>query len=79
VDHFLFTDATGAEYRLARQNGNVWASDESIYVWYDYSTSMLHFKDGSYWYMGCISSGAEQDAGAMYPTLKEDANGYRLS
>ena len=78
IDHFVFTDATGAQYRLDQQNGNVWSSKQSIYLWYDYSTSLLHFKDGSYWYMGCISSGEEQDAGAMYPTLMEDSNGNQI-
>ena len=79
LDHFVFTDATGAQYRLDQQNGNVWSSKQSIYVWYDYSTSLLHFKDGSFWYMGCISSGEEQDAGTLYPTLMEDTNGNQVT
>ena len=79
LDHFVFTDATGAEYRLDQQSGNVWSSKQGIYVWYDYSTSRLHFKDGSFWYMGCISSGTEQDAGAMYPTLMQDSNGNQIT
>ena len=57
----------------------MWSSKQGIYVWYDYSTSRLHFKDGSFWYMGCISSGTEQDAGAMYPTLMQDSNGNQIT
>src|SRR5581483_1675262 len=48
-------------------------------VWYDYSTNQLHFKDGSYWVMGCTSAGTEQDAGTMYPTLMEDTNGNYIT
>ena len=79
LDHFVFTDATGAQYRLDHQNNGVWSSAESIYVWYDYSASILHFKDGSFWYMGCISGGQEEDAGTMYPTTMEDTNGNQIT
>ena len=81
LHHFIFTDATGAEYRLDQQDPvhtSVWSSKQSLYVWYDYATNLLHFKDGSYWYMGSTSAGVEQDAGTMYPTLMEDTNGNQV-
>jgi hypothetical protein len=27
---------------------------------------LLHFKDGTFWTMGCTSGGTEADAGTMY-------------
>src|SRR5271154_1090219 len=68
IDHYLFIDATGAEYRLNVNNSGVWSSQESIYVYYDSNAAILHFRDGSFWSMGCISAGNEQDAGTLYPT-----------
>ncbi len=78
VDHYLYTDSTGAEYRLTQNTGGVWSSSESIYVWYDSNANILHFRDGSFWIMGCTSSGSEPDAGTMYPTTMEDSNGNQI-
>jgi RHS repeat-associated protein len=72
---YVFTDSTGAQYELNINNGGVWSSYQSIYVSFDSNTDLLHFNDGSYWYMGCISAGTEWDAGTMYPTGMEDSNG----
>jgi hypothetical protein len=80
VDHYTFTGATGAEYRLSVNNGsNVWSSTESIYLQYDATAGILHFPDGTFWTMGCESAGSEQDAGTYYPTVMEDTNGNQLS
>jgi RHS repeat-associated protein len=78
IDHFLYTDSTGAEYRLDQNSGNIWGSKESIYVWFDANTNILHFRDGSFWLMGCVSETTEADAGVMYPTVMEDTNGNQI-
>jgi RHS repeat-associated protein len=95
IDHYLYIDSTGAEYRLYPIPGgpsNVWTSQlypssngpsgvangEGIYVYYDSNTGLLHFRDGSFWVMGCTSSGDEQDAGTLYPTVIEDRNGNQV-
>src|SRR5205814_2130045 len=74
LDHLVFTDSTGAEYRLDQNNNGVWSSKESIYVWYDLPTATLHFRDGSFWRFGCWSGGTEEDTGTAYPTLIQDSN-----
>ena len=79
LDHYLFIDATGAQYRLNVNNGGVWSSQEGIYVYYDSNAGLLHFRDGSFWTMGSLSAGTEQDAGTMYPTLIEDSNGNQIT
>ena len=78
LDHYTFVDATGAEYRLDQYNSGVWSSTESLYVWYDSNTNILHFRDGSYWIMGCTSGGTEPDTGTMYPTTIENSNGNQI-
>jgi len=75
--YFIYTDSTGAEYRLDQNSGNIWSSKESIYVWFDANTNILHFRDGSYWVFGCISAEAA-DSGVMYPTLMEDTSGNQV-
>ena len=81
IDHYLFIDSTGAEYRLDQNNSGLWTSLQSIYVTYDSTVTpgILHFNDGSFWTMGATSAGTEQDAGTMYPTVMEDSNGNQLS
>jgi YD repeat-containing protein len=78
VDHWGFTDSTGAEYRLTNDSSGVWTSTESIYLSYDSNAGILHFPDGSFWVMGAVSGGAEQDAGTYYPTVMEDTNGNQV-
>ena len=75
---YLYTDSSGAEYRLDQNNGNVWSSKESIYVYFDANTDILHFRDGSWWTFGCISAGTEADSGVMHPTQMEDTNGNQI-
>lgn len=76
VDHYLFVDATGAEYRLYDPgNSGQWTSNQSSRVTYDSKANKLYFYDGSFWYMGCISGGTEADIGTLYPTQMEDSNG----
>ena len=78
IDHYQFIDSTGAEYRLNQNNSGVWSSSESLYVWYDSNANILHFRDGSFWIMGCTSAGSEPDAGTMYPTTIENSNGNQV-
>jgi hypothetical protein len=59
-------------------NNGVWTGSASFYAWYDSNLNILHFRDGSFWIMGCVSAGGEQDAGTMYPTLVEDSNGNQI-
>ena len=51
-DHFVYSDATGAQYVLNQNAGGVWSSTQSAYVWYDSNAQILHFRDGSFWVMG---------------------------
>jgi RHS repeat-associated protein len=78
VDHYVFSDASGAEYRLQVNTNGVWRSTDASYVWFDSNTNILHFRDGSFWVMGCRSGGQEQDAGSQYPTVIEDSNGNQV-
>jgi len=47
VHHYVFTDSTGAEYRLDQNNSGVWSSLQSLYVYYDSNAGRLYFRDGS--------------------------------
>ena len=78
VDHYVYSDATGAEYRLDVPTNGVWTSKEGVYVSYDGTQNRLYFPDGGYWEMGALSGGAEQDAGTRYPTKMWDTNGNWL-
>ncbi len=78
IQYYIFTDSTGAEYRLNVNNNNIWTSQEGLYVEYDATALRLYFPDGSFWVMGSISAGTEQDAGTRYPTLIEDTNGNQI-
>jgi hypothetical protein len=78
VAQYLFTDSTGAEYRLSVNTGGVWTSLESIYVSYDSGAGRLYLNDGSFWVMGCTSAASEQDAGTIYPTVMQDSNGNQV-
>ena len=77
-DHFVYTDGTGAEYRLSQNNSGIWSSTQGIFVWFDATTNVLHFPDGTFWAVACTSGGAEPDAGTMYPTTIEDVNGNQV-
>jgi len=79
VDHYIFTDGTGAEYSLSVNNGGIWTSQEGTYASFDSATNILHFPDGSFWMFGCTSSGQEPDSGTMYPTQLEDSNGNSIT
>jgi YD repeat-containing protein len=74
LDHYTFTDASGAEYRLTLNTGGVWTSTESNYVSYNSATQTLYFRDGMSWIMGSVSAGSEQDSGTLYPTVIQDTN-----
>ncbi|MBI4876356.1 MAG: hypothetical protein HY822_17100 [Acidobacteria bacterium] len=51
LSYFLFTDSTGAEYRLDVNEGGVWRSRQGVYVFYDANTARLNSPDGSHWHM----------------------------
>lgn len=76
---YIYTDSTGAEYRLTNNNNGVWTSNDGIYVTFDSSTRKLWFNDGSFWQMGSESAGTEEDSGTLYPTLMEDSNGNQIT
>jgi RHS repeat-associated protein len=78
IDHYVYTDSTGAQYRLDQNNNGVWSGTNAVYVWFDSNADKLHFRDGSFWVMGSTSGGTEADAGTMYPTLIEDVNGNQV-
>src|SRR5262249_53323797 len=52
--HYIFTDMTGAEYRLDMVSNGVWTSREGFYGSFDSNTGRLYFPDGSYWTMGVV-------------------------
>lgn len=79
IAYYLFTDSTGAEYRLDQNNGNVWRSVQGIYVAFNANNGRLQFPDGTFWVMGCQSSGGEADAGTLYPTTMQDSNGNYIT
>jgi YD repeat-containing protein len=79
ISYYLFTDATGAQYRLDQNNGNVWGSKESIYVNYDANANILYFPNGTHWTFGCTSATTEADSGVLYPTVMEDTNGNLIN
>lgn len=78
VNYYLFTDSTGAEYRLDQNSSNVWSSKESVYLYFDANTNRLWFTNGSFWTFGCTSASGEADSGVMYPTLMQDSNGNQI-
>ena len=55
IDHYLFIDSNGAEYKLYPDPANAgnYVSKESIYITYVSSTNRIYFNDGSFWIMGC--------------------------
>ena len=75
LSHYVFTDSTGAEYKLDINTNGVWTSRDGTYAAYDGAAQKLMFPDGSFWMMQCVSAGAEADAGTRYPTLMQDSNG----
>ncbi|MCX6622804.1 MAG: hypothetical protein NTY38_17410, partial [Acidobacteria bacterium] len=78
LHHFVYTDATGAEYRLNVSENGIWRSTEGVYVYYDPLSQRLFFTDGSYWVMGATVAGEEDDAGTLYPTEIRDSNGNQV-
>jgi hypothetical protein len=78
VTFFIYTDSTGAEYRLDQSNANVWTSKEGVYVSYDANSRRLYFNDGTFWYMGSEAAGTEFYAGSLFPTLMQDTNGNQI-
>jgi hypothetical protein len=65
IDHYLFVDATGAEYNLNVNTYGVWSSQEGVYVSYEGWSGILHFPDGSLWAMNSYSVAGEPDSGSV--------------
>jgi len=78
LHHYLFTDATGGEYRLDVYQNGVWKSREGVRMVYDPATMRLYFPNGTFWSMTTISAGTEEDAGTLYPALMQDSNGNQI-
>jgi hypothetical protein len=78
VQYYVYTDPTGAQYRLDQNSNGVWSGTNGVYVWFDSNADKLHFKNGSFWVMGSTSGGTEADAGTMYPTIIEDVYGNQV-
>jgi hypothetical protein len=66
---YVYTDASGAQYRLNVNQNGVWISSEGVYASYDAAATRLYFPSGAFWIMGCVSSSGEADAQTRYPTL----------
>lgn len=79
VAHYVYTDSTGAEYRLTVNTGGVWTGTEGVMVAFNTANNLLHFPDGTWWAMWTESASGEDDAGTLYPTVIQDSNGNRLS
>jgi hypothetical protein len=46
VDHYAYTDGTGAQHRLEQNNGNVWSRSRRCTFWFDANAGVvLHAKD----------------------------------
>ena len=78
ISWYLYTDSTGAEYRLLPAGSGLYTSNEGIYVTYDSTTGKLRFNDGSFWQFNSTSWGNEDDAGTKYATLVQDSNGNQI-
>jgi RHS repeat-associated protein len=79
VQYLIFTDATGAEFRLEDDGGNqIFRSKEGLHLWMNWGSRTLYFPDGGQWNMGSVSAGFEPDAGTLYPTRMKDTNGNFL-
>ncbi len=78
LSYYVYSDGTGAQYRLDQNNSNLWTSLQGTYVTYNANNSTLYFTNGTFWTMGDTSGPNEADAGTLYPTLIEDANGNQV-
>ena len=79
VQYYIFTDGTGAEYRMDAAPGGLYTTQDGIYLDYDPVNQVLRFKDGSWWDMDSQSASQEEDAGSRYPTAMHDTNGNSIS
>ena len=78
LDHYVYTDSTGAQYRLDTKEDGLWRSSEGVYVRYDDTKNWLIFPDGHFLEMGVVSQGGEWDAGTRYPSRMIDTSGNYL-
>ena len=52
IDHYVFTDSSGADYALRVNTNGIRTSKEGIYISYDPNGQKLYFPDGTVWTMG---------------------------
>jgi RHS repeat-associated protein len=78
LDHYVYTDSTGAQYRLDTKENGLWRSSEGVYVRYDDTKNWLIFPDGHFLEMDVVSQGGEWDAGTRYPSRMIDTNANYL-
>ena len=81
LSHYLYTDSTGAEYRLTQNTGGVWTGGEGVMIAFDSNIGLLRFPDGSWWAMWAESAPGEDDAGTFYTSrlVKEIVRDHRWS
>ena len=77
--YWIFTDPTGAEYRLDTYAGGKWPSKDGLYATYEPATDKLCFNDGSHWLMTVVSAANEADAGTRYSQWITHKNGNYLT
>ncbi|MBM3813371.1 MAG: hypothetical protein FJW20_17235, partial [Acidimicrobiia bacterium] len=78
VNHYIYADGTGAQYRLDINTNGVWTSKEGFHGRYNAASNVMNFPDGSRWDFSVVSAGAEADAGTRYPGSIRDSNGNFL-
>jgi hypothetical protein len=67
VHHYVYIDATGAEYLLDVNSNGTWSYKEGVHIWHEESTRRLYFRDGAFWVMDAVSSGLERTRGPDIP------------
>ena len=75
--YYLYSDSTGAQYRLSVNTNNVWSSQESVYVYFDANANVLHFRDGSSGPSAAFQLRPKR-IGRHAPTVMEDTNGNQI-
>ena len=67
--YYIFTDSTGAQYKLDQNSNGVWTSRDSVYIAYDSAYHRLFFPDGTFWMMTVQSGTSEADAGTLLRSI----------
>ena len=78
ISGYTFITGNGTEYPMTL-SGGLWTTSQGKYLMFDPSSSTLYLSNGVTWAMGCVSAATEADAGSLYPTLAQDANGNQIT